>query len=104
MRSHLRELIPLRILLVRALVAYPLLRALVAVMGAILDSLAGGGAAERLESPLGMVLLCAVVGALDTRRRGERFLWANLGYPSSVAPGLFALAAIVGELLLAWLR
>jgi hypothetical protein len=103
MHSVARGLAPLRILLRRALVAYPLLRALLAVVGALLDSVAGGGASQQLESPLGVVLIAAAVGLADTRRRGERFLWANLGYSPTVAPAVFALVALVGELLLAWI-
>jgi hypothetical protein len=104
MHSHARALAPLRILLLRALVAYPLLRLLLFVVTAIVADIAGGSVADGLESPLGVVLLAMALGAVDIRRRGETILWADLGYSPIVAPSLFALTAMLGELLLALVR
>jgi hypothetical protein len=104
MHSYSRELVPLRPLVLRALLGYPMLRALLFVIAALIDAIAGAGAGSGLESPVGVVLLAAVLGAVDIRRRGEAMLWANLGYSPFVVPGLFGAAAVVGEMLLAWIR
>lgn len=104
MRFSSRDVSPLRVLAFRALVAYPLLRVLLTVVGAMLAAFAGRAAAAELESPLGVVLLAAALGALDIRRRGESVLWANLGYPAVTTPALFGLVALAGELTLIWVR
>lgn len=103
MRSHAWPLAPLRILLLRALVGYPLLRALLVVVALIVGSVGGRGAADGLESPVGVVVLAMVLGAVDIRRRGESILWANLGHSPLIAPCLFGAVALLGELSLAWL-
>jgi hypothetical protein len=104
MPSYSRELAPLRILVLRALVGYALLRALLVVVAAILDAFAGRGAGAGLESPVGVVLLAMLLGAADIRRRGESLFWANLGYPPVIAPCLIGGVALSGELILAWIR
>jgi hypothetical protein len=55
-------------------------------------------------NPLGTVLACQSLGVVDIRRRGERALWANLGYPSVIVIGMYGLAALAGELTIAVLR
>jgi hypothetical protein len=95
---------PLRILVVRALVCYPLLRALLVVIAAMVEMFAGSGAGATLDSPLGVVVLAAALGAADIRRRGESVFWANLAYPWFTAPSLFGAVALLGELTLAWIR
>ncbi len=102
MHSFSRDLAPLRLLALRALVGYPLLRALVLVIAALLVTFAGEGAGDGLESPIGVVILATAVGAADIRRRGESMLWANLGYPRVVTVGIFGVVALLGEILLAW--
>lgn len=95
---------PLRILVLRALVGYPLVRMMLLVIVALVREGAGRGVADGLESPVGVVLLAMVLGAVDVRRRGESILWANLGYSPIVAPALFGMTAFVGESILAWMR
>lgn len=92
----------LRILVPRTLVTYAALRALLVVVAMLLAELAGAEAAQGLVNPLGVVLLAAAVGFADTRRRGERFLWANLGLHGSTIPALHGLTALVGEAALLW--
>lgn len=104
MPLYLPRVAPLRILVLRALVGYPLLRALLVVVAGILEVFAGRGAAAGLESPAGIVLLAIVLGAVDIRRRGESIFWANLGYSPVITPCLFGMVALMGELILAWIR
>jgi hypothetical protein len=104
MHSFSRDLAPLRILALRALVFYPLLRALLFVIAAIVAEFAGRAAADGLESPIGAVLLATALGAVDIRRRGESMFWANLGYSPLVAPSIFGFVALLGELVIAWIR
>jgi hypothetical protein len=92
---------PVRVLGIRAVVGYPLLRALIFVTAALVGTLAGPEIASGLESPIGVVALAGVLGLVDVRRRGETIFWANLGYSPAVAPSVFGLVAVVGELLLA---
>jgi hypothetical protein len=103
MRSFARDLAPLRILILRALVLYPLVRGLLVVVAALLDAFAGRGAATGLESPAGVVVIAMVLGGIDIRRRGESIFWANLGYSPVVAPCLFGVVALAGELVIAWI-
>jgi hypothetical protein len=104
MRASQRTLAPLRVLVLRALLSYPLLRALLVVVAAILEAFAGRGAGAGLESPVGIVLLATALGAVDIRRRGESLFWANLGYAPAIPPILFGAAALVGDLILAWIH
>lgn len=104
MRTRSRAIAPLRILLLRALITYPMLRALLFVLAALVNAFAGHEASSGLDSPLGVVLLAMLIAAIDIRRRGEALLWANLGYPRATAPGVFGAVALAGELLIAWLR
>jgi hypothetical protein len=104
MPARLSPLFPLKILAVRALVGYVLLRLLLVVVAALMAEFAGRGPADSLQSPTGVVLIAAGVGYIDVRRRGESMLWANLGFAGWTAPALFATAAVVGELALAALR
>jgi hypothetical protein len=96
----LRLLIPLRSLLVRALVIHAGLRLLVAGVGAAAERSGGGSP----DSPFGIVVLVTLLGAIDLRRRGEAMLWADLGYSPVVTAGVFGAVAFTGELLLAFVR
>lgn len=104
MRAYSRAIAPLRILVLRALVVYPLTRALLLVIAALVDVFAGRGATAGIESPVGVVLLTTALGQADIRRRRESVLWANLGYSPVDAPGLFGAVALLGELILIWVR
>jgi len=73
----------LRILVGRAL----LLFVLVTIVMIALD----------VDSPVGVVLLVAVLGWIDLRRRREALFWANLGYSVWLTTGVFAAVAIAGE-------
>lgn len=97
------RLIPLRLLAVRALWTYPALRALIAVVAAFTVT-ATGREEAAFESPVGVVIIAMLVGAIDVRRRGESLLWGNLGYSAFVPPAVFGLVAVLGELLLATVR
>lgn len=46
---------------------------------------------------LGIVLLTVAVGVLDTHRRRERVLLANLGVRLFAIGALFAIPALIGE-------
>jgi hypothetical protein len=95
MRAAAQILLP--VILPRAFVLWGLIRLVVAAV-----PMSGGETFGSIPtSPVGVILLCAVVGLIDVHVRGERILWANLG----VAPGwlgvLYATAAIPAEILLA---
>jgi lipopolysaccharide export LptBFGC system permease protein LptF len=57
-------------------------------------------ASER-PGPVAIVVICAVVGIVDLRRRRETMLWENLGVSTLQLASLFMLVAAIGELLLA---
>jgi len=100
MRSARRTWKPLQPLAIRAFFLYGPLRLL-------LSGISGAAAlvgAETPDSPAGIVLLVAVLGAIDMRRRGESMLWSNLGYPPLATAGVFGAVALSGELLLFVLR
>ncbi|MCE9601620.1 MAG: hypothetical protein K8S21_05310 [Gemmatimonadetes bacterium] len=86
--------------MIRAFVLYALLRLLLGGISAAGTRL---GVASP-DSPVGIVLLVTVLGAIDLRRRGESMLWANLGFPLMAIWGVFGAVAISGELLLFMLR
>lgn len=90
----------IRILLPRAAGSYLLLRLLLTLLAAFLRDGAEAGASEALTNPIGIALIAGALGFADVRRRGERLLWANLGYPPVAVPALFAATAIAGETLL----
>lgn len=91
-----RLLIPLMPLLTRAAVLWLILKVALLAIGAAAEAMG----APSPESPFGIVVLTGVLGTVDIARRGERMLWANLGYAPAVTAGLFVLAALVGEV--AW--
>jgi hypothetical protein len=91
----------LRVLVVRALVGFVLLRLLLVVVAALAAEFAGAGAAESLQSPLGVIVIAAAVGAADLRRRGEAMFWANFGLSALTTPALWTAAALLGELTIA---
>lgn len=96
MRSALQRFEPLMPLAIRALILYVLLRLLLGGISAASTSLG----VVSPDSPAGIVLLVAVLGAIDLRRRGESVLWANLGYSLMATWGVFGAVAVSGELLL----
>lgn len=100
MRPAMQRFEPLKPLVVRAFILYALLRLLLGGISAAGTRL---GVASP-DSPVGIVLLVAVLGAIDLRRRGESMLWANLGYPLMATWGVFGAVALSGELLLSMLR
>ena len=75
----------------------------------VLVAAAAGQASAAIAPPPGVapttipsvVVLCALLGALDVRVRRERALLGNLGIGDRAVIALFALAAVAGELLLA---
>ena len=91
-----RLLLPLMPLLTRAAVLWLILKVALLAIGAAAEAMG----APSPESPFGIVVLTGVLGTVDIARRGERMLWANLGYAPAVTAGLFVLAALVGEV--AW--
>ena len=52
-------------------------------------------------NPLWVTLVCVALLMADTRRRGERVLWANLGISTTQLAALGAVVCVVGETLLA---
>jgi ABC-type nitrate/sulfonate/bicarbonate transport system permease component len=94
----------LRVLITRAMVLWALLRALVTAV--MLMASTSGGADDRIAGPrpLAVVVLCALLGMLDVKRRHETALWINLGISMAQVALLFAIAAGVGETLLALVR
>jgi hypothetical protein len=91
-----RVLLPLAPLLTRAAVLYLILKVALTVVGL----LAGAAGAARPDTPFGLVVLTGVLGTVDIARRGERMLWANLGYAPAVTAMVFVLLALAGEV--AW--
>ena len=57
--------------------------------------------ALRIDSPVGVVLLTAVLCAVDLRRRRETLFWSSLGYSGWQTTGVMLCVAIVAELLFA---
>jgi hypothetical protein len=99
-RSALRDMI------MRAVVLWALLRALVTavmLMGSVFIPVAEGTTPHRASgpSPIAVVILCALLGMIDLRRRHESALWANLGVSSAQLALLFTVTAIAGEIVLA---
>jgi hypothetical protein len=95
-----RALLPLRALLIRAVVLWALLRLVVTGLASIVAAQGGAGP----DNPLGVVLLSIVLGYVDLRRRGEAIFWGNLGYSPGFICALFAAVAIAGESVVAVLR
>lgn len=100
MPSWSRDILPLRVLVLRAIIVYPMLRALLFVVAALTEAFAGPGTASGLDNPVGVIALSGALGAFDVRRRGETLFWQNLGYPRWTAAGLFGLVALVGTVLM----
>lgn len=55
----------------------------------------------HVPGAVGSITVCALLGFIDTRRRKERALLANLGIADRELVLIFLVPAIVGELLLA---
>jgi hypothetical protein len=104
MLSWSQDIVPLRTLALRALLGYPMLRALLFVIAALVNAFAGPGSASGLDNPMGVIAIASTLGAIDLRRRGEWLLWQNLGYSRAAAPAMFGIVALLGELLIAWVR
>lgn len=98
-RSFHAVLAPLAPLAIRAVLIALGIRSMLLIVSAMLAFLGGDG----VDGPFGVVVLSAVVGAVDIHRRHERLLWANLGYPLPVIAGLFAAVAAGFELIWALL-
>lgn len=81
-------------LLRRAVILYALVRT---IIGALAGAAARAGEAVTAEHPVGIVILVALLGQIDVRRRGERLLWANLGVGLTDVALLFAAVAVAGE-------
>jgi hypothetical protein len=92
----------LRALVTRAVVLWMLLRAFLTAVFLLLPSSAvnGGQAESPHPDPVAIIVICTLVGVIDTRRRGEAMLWANLGVPMTQLTLLFAVTATVAETLL----
>jgi hypothetical protein len=96
----IRSFRPLRTLLLRA----TLLWALVSMLLYVVSRLASPDGEPAGSNPIGTLLLCLILGAVDLRRRHEGILWANLGFPASVTVGVYGAAAGAGEILLSVVR
>lgn len=88
----------LRVLLIRAAVLYALIRVVVTAATA-----GAGPDGPGFDNPVGIVILVAVLGAIDLHRRNEQMLWRNLGYGAWHTVGMFAVVATAGEFLIALL-
>src|SRR6185436_15903264 len=88
-------------LLSRAFVLWALVR-----VGFVMIALAGRALTGigPSQGPIGIILLCGLVGLIDVQRRGERALWANLGTPSHVLFLIGCAAAVPGEIVLFLVR
>lgn len=75
----------LHVLVNRALLLLVLVTILVSALG--------------IDSPLAVVLLVAVLGWIDLRRRHELLFWGNLGYGVWQTTGVVATVALAGEML-----
>jgi hypothetical protein len=94
MRAAAQIAIP--VLLPRGLILWGIIRLVFAAM----PLAAGQAPGSFAPSPIGIVLLCGIVGLIDVGARGERALWANLGLPRVAVCVLYAGPAIPGEVLL----
>ncbi|MEO7996236.1 MAG: hypothetical protein ABI852_02260 [Gemmatimonadaceae bacterium] len=86
----LRRHSALRFLVGRAVFLFVLLRIVVTV--------------AKVENPVGMIVLMTVLGAIDTRRRGEFALWSNLGYDRWMTWALYGSVALIGEIIVSAVR
>lgn len=80
----------LRYLVVRASFLFVLLRIVVS--------------AAKVENPVGVIGLMTVLGVIDSRRRGEFALWANLGYDRWMTGALYGGVALFGEIVISVMR
>lgn len=78
----------------RAVALYLVLRAAVTLIAL----LAGALGFDRPDSPLGIVLLSAVMVVVDVTRRREQALWANLGVARWTLAALGGAVALAGEI------
>ena len=94
----------LRALATRAFVLWVLVHAFAFIA---LSLIGGPGTAAMTAAdaarpnPLWVTLVCVALLMADTRRRGERVLWANLGISTTQLAALGAVVCVVGETLLA---
>jgi hypothetical protein len=92
-----RRDVVIRAVLPRAFVLWALIRLVFAALG-----LASGAIGASLSPPpMGVVLLCGLVGLIDVRVRRERVLWANLGVTPQVLFATYSAAAVPAEIALA---
>jgi hypothetical protein len=84
----------------RAIILWAMTRLLIAVLPLSI----GAGFGSMWPPPPALVLLAGILGFADVHVRGERILWGNLGVRYTVLVGLYAAAAIPGELLLSLAR
>lgn len=92
----------LRALLLRATVLWALLRMLVAAAVLMAESMSASASdmSTSFGNPVGLIVLCSILGIVDIRRRQELVLWGNLGLSATQLATIFALVAGSGELLL----
>jgi hypothetical protein len=73
---------------------------------AVVPLLAGDGTASDVlswdpVSAIATLFVCALLGLIDTRRRGERALLGNLGIQDRALVAMFLAPGAVGEIVLA---
>lgn len=85
-----------RVILPRAIVVWMLMRLVVASV----PLMAGLPFGSMPASPVGVVLMSGLLGPIDVRMRGERFLWANLGVQPALLCAVYAAIAVPAELAL----
>jgi hypothetical protein len=83
-----------RALAMRAVALWALIRVAVTIVFLLMS----GGARPN---PVAVILICAIVGMVDIRRRREAVLWKNLGVSTSQLVLIFAAAATIGESMIA---
>lgn len=96
-KTWLAKHVALQRLVLRGVLLYIPLRIILSFLG--FAARAGGMISP--DHPLGILVMTAVLGGIDLRRRGEAALWSNLGYGVLTTRGVFAAVALAGELLIA---
>ena len=86
-----------RTLAMRGATLWVLIRMLIGVVFLLLRT---GGAEAPRPNPVLIIAICAIVGLIDLRRRGEEMLWSNLGVSRTQLVLLFVATAIIGEIML----
>ena len=87
------------VVLPRAIVIWLLVRLLLGTIPLAV----GAPFASMPPSPIGVVLLCGILGLVDVRVRGERILWGNLGVGPGALATAYAAPPIPAEILIALL-